>query len=274
MRFLKNFLVLILCVLVLGCAYDTQPPASRKTIKLYKVQRGETLYSIAWRYSLDYRQLAYWNKIPQPYRIYPGQRIFLNPPPGFSYQPPVVAATVPRTPPARTTVPQRRPTQPLPRDIPDIQLPFPKQTSEPKAPAPKVSEPKVEWVASKHLRWQWPTQGRVVRRFSESISGKQGVNISGRLGQPVTATARGKVVYSGNGLKGYGELVIIKHNETFLSAYAHNRKRVVKEGAVVSAGQKIAELGQTGTSTPVLHFEIRENGKPVDPLKYLPKPTR
>lgn len=124
---------------------------------------------------------------------------------------------------------------------------------------------------NKNIRWRWPTSGRVVRRFSEAGGGKPGIDIRGRPGQAVKATADGKVVYSGNGLKGYGELVIIKHNETFLSAYAHNRKRVVKEGAIVRGGQKIAELGNTGTSVPVLHFEIRKNGKPVDPLKYLPK---
>jgi len=260
--------ILFLSLFLFGCAYDSEPVNStRKTIKQYKVQRGETLYSIAWRYSLDYRQLAYWNKISAPFRIYPGQRIYLNPPPGYAYYPP--ARRVAQTP-RQTSPVQRRPVPSLPRDVQEVRLP----TQTPTTTPPKPAKPKVEWVANKNIRWLWPTQGRVIRRFSESQSGKQGVDIMGKPGQKVIASAGGKVVYSGNGLKGYGELVIIKHNDTFLSAYAHNRKRSVSEGSLVNAGQKIAELGQSGTSSPMLHFEIRQNGRPVDPLRYLPKIQR
>lgn len=282
MHRLFNFFLIILFLVISspGCVYDDSLVVSRKNINQYKVQRGETLYSISWRYSLDHKLLAWWNKIPPPFTIYPGQRIYLSPPPGVSYYPTRPRVTVAQRPRLQQTYPPRKPSvQRLPTDIPDVRLPSPNTpvqkpmpTHTPKPPAKKPQIPAAKpWVGVKNIRWHWPTRGRVVRRFSESQGGKQGIDIRGRPGQTVTATAGGKIVYSGNGLKGYGELVIIKHNETFLSAYAHNRKRSVKEGAIVDAGQKIAELGNTGTSIPVLHFEIRENGKPVDPLKYLPK---
>ncbi|HID82974.1 MAG TPA: LysM peptidoglycan-binding domain-containing protein [Chromatiales bacterium] len=280
-RLFKIFLInIILITSFSGCVYDDSPTPPRKNISQYKVQRGETLYSISWRYNLDHKLLAWWNKIPPPFTIYPGQRIYLSPPRGISYYPPRPQVAVVQRPPQQQTYPPRKPTvQRLPTDIPDVHLPStnrptqkPAPTQSQKAPVKKSQKPAATpWVGVKDIRWKWPTQGRVVRRFSESQGGKQGIDIRGRPGQTVTATASGKIVYSGNGLKGYGELVIIKHNETFLSAYAHNRKRTVKEGTIVNAGQKIAELGNTGASVPILHFEIRENGKPVDPLKYLPK---
>lgn len=281
MRRLFNFFLINLFIIIFaGCVYDDAPVAPRKNINQYKVQRGETLYSISWRYSLDHKLLAWWNKIPPPFTIYPGQRIYLSPPRGVSYFPPRPRVAVAQRPPQHQTYPPRKPSvQRLPTDIPDVRLPSANRpvqksplTQSPKPPAGKPQKPvATSWVGAKNIRWRWPTQGRVVRRFSESQGGKQGIDIRGRPGQIVTATAGGKIVYSGNGLKGYGELVIIKHNETFLSAYAHNRKRTVKEGAIVNTGQKIAELGNTGASVPMLHFEIRQNGKPVDPLKYLPK---
>ena len=118
------------------------------------------------------------------------------------------------------------------------------------------------------IEWIWPTEGRVSSHFSEST---KGMDISGKTGQPVLASAAGKVVYSGTGLRGYGQLIIIKHNSTYLSAYAHNKRLLVKEGQTVSRGQKIAEMGNTDSKLVRLHFEIRKNGKPVDPLKHLPE---
>lgn len=121
------------------------------------------------------------------------------------------------------------------------------------------------------MGWQWPTDGKVIRGFSANDPGKKGLDIGGKPGQSVRATAPGQVVYSGGGLIGYGQLIIIKHDKDYLSAYAHNRKLLVKEDDRVRGGQQIAELGSTGTDRPMLHFEIRHQGKPVDPLKLLPK---
>ncbi|MDX1334155.1 MAG: peptidoglycan DD-metalloendopeptidase family protein, partial [Gammaproteobacteria bacterium] len=121
------------------------------------------------------------------------------------------------------------------------------------------------------IRWGWPTTGKVINSYSASQPGKKGIDIAGKSGQPVVAAAEGKVVYSGSGLKGYGKLIIIKHNNNYFSAYAHNKKIVVKEGSWVKRGNKIAELGNTGADRTMLHFEIRRNGKPVNPLGYLPR---
>jgi lipoprotein NlpD len=120
--------------------------------------------------------------------------------------------------------------------------------------------------------WRWPTQGQLIGRFAAEDPKRQGIGIAGTAGQPVVAAADGVVVYSGAGLVGYGELIIVKHSDEWLSAYAHNRRRLVAEGAAVKAGEQIAELGRSGTSRDMLHFEIRRNGKPVDPLTILPRP--
>lgn len=119
--------------------------------------------------------------------------------------------------------------------------------------------------------WHWPTDGELVEGYAEGDPTRQGIDVAGRAGQPVFAAADGVVVYSGSGLVGYGELVIVKHNDNWLSAYGHNRARLVNEGQLVKAGQQIAEMGHTGAARDMLHFEIRYNGKPVDPLAYLPK---
>ena len=132
---------------------------------------------------------------------------------------------------------------------------------------PPVPKPMPQGTSA--LRWQWPTTGDVIKTYNMAV-GSKGIDITGELGQPVQAVASGKVVYSGSALKGYGELIIVKHDETYLSAYGHNRRRLVKEGDEVRAGQTIGELGVGPEQKPILHFEIRENGKPVDPLRYLP----
>ncbi|HWC45033.1 MAG TPA: peptidoglycan DD-metalloendopeptidase family protein, partial [Casimicrobiaceae bacterium] len=120
-----------------------------------------------------------------------------------------------------------------------------------------------------HLDWMWPAKGKIVTNFSETANLK-GIDIAGTAGEPVRASAPGRVVYAGNGLRGYGKLIIIKHNDTYLSAYAHNREILVKEGQQVTRGQKIAEMGNTDADQVKLHFEIRRHGKPMDPTKYLP----
>jgi lipoprotein NlpD len=204
-----------------------------------RVQRGDTLYGIASRNGIDLRDLASWNGIPAPYTIYPGQTIKLYPGTGS-----VSSATRPAT-----TTPA--PTRPV----------TPKPAAPTSTPAPVNSG----------ISWRWPADGHVIGRFVANDATKQGVDIAGSGGQPVRAAADGVVVYSGAGLVGYGELIIVKHSESWLSAYGHNRKRLVNEGQNVRAGQQIAEMGSSGASREMLHFEIRYNGKPVDPQQYLPK---
>jgi len=207
------------------------------------VVKGDTLYSIAWRYDHDYRDIANWNEIISPYVIYPGQLIRLKP------------------------------------------APWKKKKSHEAEPAPRKTEAKkAKKIATAHKRtlkpakntslsagsvkWRWPTTGKLVK--SDTPTSKKGIDISGKIGQQVKAAADGNVVYSGSGLLGYGKLIIIKHNDTYLSAYAYNSKLLVKEGDKVIAGQKIASMGQGNNGRAMLHFEIRKDGKPPNPLKILP----
>jgi len=142
-----------------------------------------------------------------------------------------------------------------------------KSTKKPTQKASQNSTP----TSSSNLTWRWPTKGKVISTYSRKVAGRKGINIAGRTGQQVVSAAAGNVVYSGNGLPRYGNLLIIKHNDVYLSAYAHNKVLLVKEGQYVKSGQKVALLGRTGTQEEQLHFEIRRNGKPVDPLRFLPK---
>ena len=208
----------------------------------YTIQQGDTMYSIAFRYKLDFRELAAWNDVGSDYLIHPGQVIRLTPPPeGEGGIRTVPLATLP--PPGRPATTPAPPQPPRARPL----------------PPPEIVT---------RVEWRWPTTGPVVKPFAD---GGKGVDIGGALGQPVLAAAPGKVVYSGGALKGYGELIIIKHDDVHLSAYGYNRRRLVGEGATVAAGQPIAELGLGPEQKPVLHFEIRKRGKPVDPAAYLPK---
>lgn len=209
--------------------------------QLYRVRAGETLYAIAWRYNLDYRELARWNNISAPYTIHPGQELILTDP---------------------ASLPETRQPAVAPRASPAVAADKPRRAETRTETQPALPPPS---------KWTWPTRGRVVQTFQGSQSIAQGIDIAGALGQDVRASADGKVVYSGSGLAGFGQLVIIKHNDTYISAYGHNRKLLVNEGDEVKAGQKIAEMGKL-QGNPCLHFEIRRQGKPVDPLKYLPKP--
>jgi len=205
--------------------------ASGKPGQSITVQRGDSLYKLGRIHGVSALDIAFWNGIEPPYTIYPGQRLRLYPASGK-------AASAARA-------PTQRPSQSQPQPPP---------------PAPERSP----------FNWRWPTDGQVVARFSEGEATRQGLDIGGRSGQPVRASADGLVVYSGSGLVGYGELVIIKHDEQWLTAYGHNRARLVSEGARVKAGDQIAEMGRTGAARDMLHFEIRYNGRPVDPQRYLP----
>ncbi|SEP76178.1 lipoprotein NlpD [Solimonas aquatica] len=222
----------------------------------YRVQAGDTLYSIAFRNSLDYRELARWNGIGGDYRIYAGQLLRLKPPAGARPMPAPAISAPPPSPPVASG---------------PVEVVAAPGVAEPEAPPPglppaPVPEPLAELG---QYEWAWPTLGKLQRGFGQE--GSKGIDLVGRLGQPVFAAAPGRVVYSGNALKGYGELIIIKHDETFLSAYGYNRLRHVKEGDIVTGGQPIGELGLGPENQPMLHFEIRNKGQPIDPLLKLPK---
>ncbi|MHB8447095.1 MAG: peptidoglycan DD-metalloendopeptidase family protein [Rudaea sp.] len=293
--------------------------AASATAQTYRVVHGDTLYSIAFKHGLDFRDLAAWNGIASPYRIFVGQELRLSAP----SVPPVVA-TVPAsaeplpgqaltsglvegatTMPLAASAPQPSAFEPIATptanppastsslgagpvhtsapatasmEKPPLAAPAPKPVAAKPIPAATVAAPTApsKPVASTPelnaggVTWRWPADGKVVGTFAAGDQTKQGLDIAGRAGDPVRAAADGEVVYSGNGLIGYGELIIVKHNANFLSAYGHNSKRLVKEGERVKAGQEIAAMGATSASRDELHFEIRKNGKPVNPLDYLP----
>lgn len=206
------------------------------------VRRGQTLYRIATENGIAARDLAAWNGIRQPYTIYPGQQLRLYPS-GSSRGSSSRGGSARGRSSAARAMTSTAPPRPAPVAVP-------------------VSSP---------FTWRWPADGALLSRYVAGETTQQGIDIGGNAGQPVRAAADGVVVYSGSGLVGYGELVIIKHNDQWLSAYGHNRSRMVNEGQVIKAGQQIAEMGHSGAARDMLHFEIRFNGKPVDPLAYLPK---
>lgn len=217
------------------------------------VVRGDTLHAIAWRYGVDFREIVRWNRLENPDRIYVGQRLQLQPPP-------TTVTTRPVAPPPR---PAARPLPP-----PNVTAAPPVAAAAPR-PAPSSPPAQPAPAASGSGRWVWPATGKVTA--ARSVSGTRGIEIRGVRGQDVLAASAGTVVYSGSGLRGYGELIIVKHDETFLSAYAHNEARLVEEGQTVKGGQVIAKMGDTEARDVMLHFEIRRNGKSVDPQQYLPK---
>jgi lipoprotein NlpD len=266
----------------------------------YTVKRGDTLYSIALDNGLDYRELAAWNNITDPAAIKAGLVLRMRPPGPVVAQPEagtqgqpearvqVQPVIVPGSVEARSLggdsragAEPRAGTEP-PRASGDLKtgpkamkLPYseenlamllrqspPQPAAEPLQPQPGAED------GQDTVAWIWPATGRVLAGFSEATN--KGVDILGKIGDPVFASASGRVVYSGTGLRGYGKLVIIKHNQTYLSAYAHNSNLLVKEGQNVVRGQKIAEIGNSDSPQAKLHFEIRRLGKPVDPLKFLP----
>ncbi|MBS0298483.1 MAG: peptidoglycan DD-metalloendopeptidase family protein [Proteobacteria bacterium] len=289
-------------------AVQPKPVESSATdSQVYVVQKGDTLFGIALAHGIDFKKLMEWNDISDPKSLKPGQKINVSMP-VKSAQPtlfalpkqPETIALEPGQSPAEAVVPPppqesnypvaqsgKVKTSPKALKLPFSEqnvarLQYPENKSTPAippaavvaeknnkvetAPQPVPSEsdkPGSHSVAD----WIWPTTGKLLSSFSKN---SKGVKISGQAGQPILASAAGEVVYSGHGLRGYGNLIIIKHDNTFLSAYAHNSKLLVKEGEAVVKGQKIAEMGNTDTDTIQLHFEIRKYGKPVDPLQYLP----
>ncbi|MCD5973044.1 peptidoglycan DD-metalloendopeptidase family protein [Pseudomonas quasicaspiana] len=264
-----------LSVLLVGCSSapsggvrvvdrnnNAAPQRPTVTTGQYVVRRGDTLFSIAFRYGWDYKALAARNQIPEPYTIRPGQTIRFD---GRSnstssavasssgtVRPPVTSTTT-----STTTSPSGSvKTTVISKPVTVVPPPAGSSTV-PAGPSPKG--------------WTWPSNGILIGKFSSNGSLNKGIDIAGDLGQPVLAASDGSVVYAGSGLRGYGELVIIKHSDTYVSAYGHNRRLLVREGQQVKAGQTIAEMGSTGTDRVKLHFEIRRQGKPVDPLQFLPR---
>ncbi|SDS53380.1 peptidoglycan DD-metalloendopeptidase family protein [Pseudomonas oryzae] len=222
----------------------------------YRVRRGDTLYAIATRHGWDWQSLARHNGIEAPYTLRVGQVIRFGS--GTAGKTPQATAV---TSPAPVAVPPAQPVVAAPPVAsPATAAPATSSTSASSAP-PKVSP----------SGWGWPANGQLISLYSSNSSLNKGIDIGGDLGQPVYAASTGNVVYAGSGLRGYGELVIIKHNDTYVSAYGHNHRLLVREGQRVKAGEKIAEMGSTGTDRVKLHFEIRRQGKPVDPLQYLPR---
>jgi lipoprotein NlpD len=226
----------------------TQAPAALVG-QSHIVARGETLYSIAWQYSLDYRALALANNLQAPYTIYPDQRLSLNigsvssnalqSVPAIQAAPAGAAAVASGQRPAAAEATRRTGNVPS-RVIEDI-------------------------------AWQWPVEGRVLRTFSGSAATtSRGIDIGARRGDPVYAAADGDVVYSGRGIQGQGDLIIIRHSARHLSAYSHNSSMLVSSGARIRAGDKIAEVGTDSSGAELLHFEVRVDGAPVDPAGYLP----
>ncbi len=227
-------------MLLISCVTIKPPTRISRGPGWYTVKISDTLYSIAWRYDLDYKQLASWNRIDVNAPIHPGQRLrLLNP--------------------AKQTVAGNS----------GKKADSSKKTAVNKKTKAKTSNKSTKAGNRNPDKWIWPTRGRPLNTFLASKLDRRGIDIAGKLGQPVRAVANGRVVYSGNGLAGYGNLIIIKHSDTYLSAYAYCQERLVQQGTSVKAGMLVARMGRKD-NTPKLHFEIRRNGKPVDPMKYLP----
>ena len=302
---------LTLLLVLAGCASNSpapldergtagKPPVAVASKDMYLVKKGDTLYSIALDHGLDYKDLVAWNAIENPNRILIGQALRIRPPGSAAAGDVVVVrpigtgAAVEQRPLTGGTaaaagaaggdpVLKREPkagkeayseqalaraqAQPKPAEPVVAVAAVTKAEARPEAPGEAKSGDTA--AGSEEIPWIWPASGKLIGTFSEG--GNKGIDINGKAGDAVLAAGSGKVVYSGTGLRGYGKLVIVKHNNTYLTAYAHNQNVLVKEGQSVSKGQKIAEMGNTDADQVKLHFEIRRQGKPIDPLKQLPQ---
>ncbi len=266
-RSLKLFVILIALLLMVSCASHSPAPVFDRSQgginrpKAHVVIPGDTLFSIAWRYGLKYEVLAKHNRIVPPYVIRPAQVIRLD----------IGGANVSEA--GKQQVGKPAAVVNTPSEVsggkPNLTIQSNKNRQENKTvkSANTINKPQV-WAAP---QWRWPAMGPLLSSFQGSNALNKGIDLGGKLGEPVLAAASGQVVYSGSGLRGYGKLLIVKHNETFLSAYAHNDRLLAKEGDFVKVGQRIADMGSSGTDRVKLHFEIRRDGTPVDPLKFLPR---
>lgn len=297
----RILLVLVLLVAIAGCATRRTPapvvernssavraakpapskPAVQQSGDYYKVQRGDTLYSIALENGADYRELAQWNKLEDPTKIFVGQQLRVTAPPAsasasieigtvrvttaLESRPleSVPISSAPALPPSMAKVETTPPAaQAKPAPVPSPAKPAP-AAAPPKAPAQEKAAPQES--ASLFI---WPAKGKVLSEFAEPR--RKGIDIAGNPGDPVVAAAAGRVTYIGTGIPGMGKLVVIKHDNGFITVYGHNREILVKEQQAVARGQKIAEIGSTDTERPKLHFQIRKGASAVDPLNYLP----
>jgi len=277
----KSFCCIFLVINLLACSSREKPapvvtvygsiPLNKRVqnsinASVYKVQAGETLYSIAWRANSDVRQIAKLNNISPPYNIYPNQKLILvanNE--GKSSQ----ASKNKHSSKKQTKSSNQTSNKVVKKTV---------ASSKKQAYGKNVSKKKIVQddipktnFSQKISRWKWPVKGKVIARFSSKAQGNKGIDIAGRRGTNIRATANGKVVYTGSALRGYGKLVIIKHNDDYLSAYAHNDKILVKEQQHIKADDIVAKMDDTDAQRVMLHFEVRFRGKSVDPLKYLPK---
>lgn len=297
MRFWPNNTILIgLCSVLVACTARTPAPVSglhkdygsipRSSYRgsYYEVKKGDTLYFISYITGKDVKDIIRYNNLKKPYTIHPGQKLDL-------WRPAYVAPSYGGAGAGKITTPTSTAfssTQTKNQQVNSDTVSKSQQSSK-KYSTNRLDQSKTkEYVESKGKqnvkksinatsppnkkisRWLWPTKGRVIKSYSAGDNGNKGIDIAGRRGQSVVSTARGTVVYSGNALRGYGNLVIVKHNDNYLSAYAHNDRLLVHEGQSVKAGQKIATMGSSGTSSVRLHFEIRYQGKSVNPNRYLP----
>lgn len=263
----------------------SQPPSIR--LNYHTVSRGDSLYTIAWLYGVDFHELAQINHLSPPYALRNGQKIMLdNNSTGRSS---TASRAVSSAPGVQVMAVQndngvREVTRSTTTAMPLIATPSTVSHSSSAAGSDRVAKPALSQpavsqsaastastTATSSGRWAWPTQGRVISQYSANDPLRKGIDLAGKLGDPVKAAGSGSVVYAGSGLAGYGQLIIIKHDEQFLSAYGHNSKLLVAEGDTVKKGQIIAEVGSSGTDSNKLHFEIRQSGKPVDPMLYLPR---
>ena len=252
---LLKTLTLLIALFVGGCAGNPVIPVSDLTAEKTKhsariVRQGDTLYTIAWEAGLDYREVARWNRLGPPYPLSPGDRVILS---------------------AEGQTATSQESKITPRALTSTSAKKENSTKSKKNTRKVVGLSKTESTSaiSQGHDWEWPSDGKVITRFDVE-NGDNGIDISGPDGSPVRAAASGRIVYAGSGLRGYGLLLIIKHDEAYLSAYAHNRLLLVNEGDQVGRGQVVAEMGSSGAESTRLHFEIRHDGKPIDPLKRLP----
>lgn len=295
---MARLFIIFMTMVLTGCSFKAETPAPvvslntpvKKAYKKggltsdhYKVKKGDTLYSISWAANKDFVDIAKRNGLKKPYTIYPGQVLKLN------LSGPVTNKIASNPRPANTPKVVTKSS----KNINKQSLRSPPPSNEQKVTASKkqldhghntaysvttgqqaingvIHKPKPN-LPPKVYRWFWPVKGKLIGKFSANEQGNKGIKIAGSRGDRIQAAADGRVVYAGNALRGYGNLVIIKHSDDYLSAYAHADKILVKERQFVTAGQTVASMGQTGTNRVMLHFEIRYHGKSVDPLRYLPK---
>ena len=240
--------------------------------KPYTVKRGDTLYAIAFRLGLDFRELAARNGIRAPYTINVGQVLQTSKPRASTSNKSSKASDSGKTVTTRSASSKTKASGVKSKPSSGKST----KSSSKSTKVAKTTQPSKKASSSRSVepnrpvsRWRWPSRGKVVRTFAANVH--KGIDIAGSRGDPVTATAAGKVVYAGAGVTGYGSLIIVKHNDTYLSAYGHNEQLLVSDGSVVKVGQQIATMGSSGTNSVKLHFELRRLGKPVDPLTLLPK---